>query len=380
MRRLLGLFVSLLLALAQCDSGGNDGDDGESQAQMHELQFLSTHNSYKIEPEPALIDALRGILGDDLADEFEYSHRPLDEQLDLGVRQVELDVFVDVPDGGHYAEPIPLDLLDLEPMHPDFSEPGLKAMHVQEVDYRSTCPLLSECLSDVQSWSAANPEHLPITIQIEPKDGAIPDPLDLGFVEAIPWSTDAFVDLEEDIAAVFSEEQIITPADVLGDASSLREAVASGDGSDHGWPTLDDARGKVMFTLDHTGDKRELYRGTVPEVADRLIFVDARPPDDEAAIAVVNNPLTDAAEIGELAEAGLIVRTRADADTHQARSGDTTQREAAWASGAHFITTDYIEPDPRFGTGYKVEVPGGGVARCNPITATENCDDAALTE
>ena len=39
------------------------------------------------------------------ADAFEYTHRPLADELDAGVRQVELDVFVDDPAGGRYAQP-----------------------------------------------------------------------------------------------------------------------------------------------------------------------------------------------------------------------------------------------------------------------------------
>jgi len=64
------------------------------------------------------------------------------------------------------------------------------------------------------------------------------------------------------------------------------------------------------------------------------------------------------------------VRTRADADTEEARSGDTTRRDAALASGAHFVSTDYPVPDPRF-TDYRVGIPGEGVARCNPVNPGE---------
>ena len=61
------------------------------------------------------------------------------------------------------------------------------------------------------------------------------------------------------------------------------------------------------------------------------------------------------------------MRTRADADTRQARSGDASQRDKALASGAQFISTDYREPDRRF-SGYSVRFPGGQVARSNPVS------------
>lgn len=44
----------------------------------------------------------------------------------------------------------------------------------------------------------------------------------------------------------------------------------------------------------------------------------------------------------------FMVRTRADYDTVQSRQNDTTQRDAAFASGAQFISTDYPEPNPEF--------------------------------
>jgi len=69
---------------------------------------------------------------------------------------------------------------------------------------------------------------------------------------------------------------------------------------------------------------------------------------------------------------GYMVRTRADADTEQSRSGDTTRRDAAFASGAHFISTDYPVPDPDF-TDYQVTMPGGNIARCNPVNTTAEC-------
>jgi hypothetical protein len=34
--------------------------------------------------------------------------------------------------------------------------------------------------------------------------------------------------------------------------------------------------------------------------------------------------------------------------------------------------------DETLGTGYLVELPGGVVARCNPVTAPPDCDDELL--
>jgi len=68
-----------------------------------------------------------------------------------------------------------------------------------------------------------------------------------------------------------------------------------------------------------------------------------------------------------------VVRTRADADTHEARENNTVPRDMALASGAQWVSTDYPVPDPAFGTGDKVEIPGGMPARCDPLNTPANC-------
>ena len=64
----------------------------------------------------------------------------------------------------------------------------------------------------------------------------------------------------------------------------------------------------------------------------------------------LNDPIGDFDAIQADGAAGYVVRTRADADTVEARSGDTTPRDAALASGAQWVSTDYPVPDPDFGS------------------------------
>lgn len=79
--------------------------------------------------------------------------------------------------------------------------------------------------------------------------------------------------------------------------------------------------------------------------------------------------------------AGYLVCTGADIDTAQARTGvDITLQAAAFASGAQFVSTDYVVADPDFGTGYTAAVPGGCLGRCNPRTAPNTCDAAPLSQ
>jgi hypothetical protein len=91
----------------------------------------------------------------------------------------------------------------------------------------------------------------------------------------------------------------------------------------------------------------------------------------------LNDPIKDGAKITDLVKQGFIIRTRADADTVQARTNDVTMRDAALKSGAQYVSTDYFTPDTRF-SDYRVQLPGGEVARCNPVNAPPDCKDADI--
>jgi hypothetical protein len=129
-----------------------------------------------------------------------------------------------------------------------------------------------------------------------------------------------------------------------------------------------------MFALDEGPEKVALYRGAHTSLEGRVMFVNAPEDSPAAAYLTLNHPLRDAERIARAVRAGFIVRTRADEGTLAARTNDTRQREAALASGAQYVSTDYLWPDPRFGTSYRVALPGGGPARCNPIRRVTSAD------
>jgi hypothetical protein len=375
-RRAGWVLIGAALALvASCsDDGGGDSGKHEDDAPavgLDQIQVLAAHNAYHLEGEKALLDAITAQLPE-LTPTIEYSHPTLTEQLDLGVRSFELDLFED-PEGGRYGAPVAQKLLGLEPIDPVMQEPGFKVFHIQEVDYRSTCLTFVACLTELDTWSADHPDHLPFVIHLEAKDGAIPDP-GLGFVQPIPATEGTFTAIEDEIHSVLEDDQLVTVADVQGDADTLRAAVEA-----DGWPDVDDLRGRFVFVLDDHGAKRDLYRSLHPDTHDRLIFVDAQPPDDDAAFTVLNDPMADGDRIRELVAKGYLVRTRTDADTVEARSGDTTRRDAAFASGAQIVSTDYEREDPRW-PGFVTDLPGDGPARCNPVSAPEGCEDDALAD
>ena len=101
------------------------------------------------------------------------------------------------------------------------------------------------------------------------------------------------------------------------------------------------------------------------------MFVNA-PEDSPAAAFLVLNETTDNPRIAADVAKNFLVRTRADADTVEARSNTTARRDAALASGAQYVSTDYMHPDTRFGP-YQARMPAGVIAACNPQRRPERC-------
>lgn len=381
--RITGALLAGLIVAGACTSGGDTATDptGEPEVEglrLHQLQVLGSHNSYHLAPEPVVLDALAGF-APDLARELDYGHASLTEQLDrYGVRQFELDVYAD-PDGGRFADRPALALVG-EPTasgDPVLDEPGFKVLHLVDVDFRSSCPTLVACLAEIETWSSANPDHLPVTVMIETKQTDLVtsaaaagvegvDDLGVELTPVLAMDRALFDALEAEVLSVFDRERIITPDEVRGDASSLEEAVLAGDA----WPAVEEARGRLLFALVDTGATRDVYVGDAPSLEDRLLFTSSEPGRDDAAFLRVDDPVADRARLTELVEAGYLVRTRADTPGVEANAGDTTRRDAALASGAHFVSTDHYVADPELGTGYVVEVRDP----CNPVTAPPGCD------
>ena len=86
----------------------------------------------------------------------------------------------------------------------ELNQPGFKVLHVQDVDFKSTCLTFVDCLTTVRTWSKAHPQHLPIAILVEAKDDPVIDPLKMGFVQPPPLTAADFDALDAEIRSVFS--------------------------------------------------------------------------------------------------------------------------------------------------------------------------------
>jgi Phosphoinositide phospholipase C, Ca2+-dependent len=336
-----------------------------SEPRLNQAQVIGTHNSYHVAAAPAVFELIAAS-GRRRADGLDYTHRPLAEQFSrLGIRQIELDVYAD-PKGGHFAAPAARQIvrgLGKEPgPDPDASgqlkKPGLKVLHVPDVDFRSTAPTFVDALRQVRDWSQANRRHVPILILVELKSDAVP-----GLpTRPLPFDRTEIEEVDREILTVFTRQEILTPDRVRGRYRDLPEAIRK-----EGWPAIDAVRGLVMFALDNEGRERDLYLDGHPALQDRLLFASVDESHPAAAWFKVNDPIKDFDKIERLVRAGFLVRTRADADTWAARKNDATQREKALASGAQFVSTDYPEPDPRL-SNYVVRFAAGIVARPNPVS------------
>lgn len=388
--RIIGVAVVGLLALAVGACSGSDGgaasdgDDDRAPAsttttvnpadelRLNELQVIGTHNSFHQAASPDEYERLAA-LDPEQAAQRTYTHPRLGEQLERQrIRQLELDVFADA-EGGRYASPA-LRSPDAGPLDPVMDEPGTKVLHEQDVDYRSVCLTLVACLSEVEEWSDANPGHVPIAIHVQFKDGPLIFPVE---GQAVPekWTTEAMDGLDAEIRSVFDEEDLITPDDVRGDAATLEEAVL-GDG----WPTLGESRGKVLFLMINPEPYRSIYLEGHPNLEGRVLFTNAEPGQPDASSVGLDDPVADGERIAELVEQGYLVRTRADANDVEPKAGDTARLEAALASGAHWIATDYPGPDgaQRLESAYVAQLPGFLPARCNPVAAPDGCTDEGI--
>jgi hypothetical protein len=353
---------------------------------INQIQVIGSHNSYHsgiASSERKLIEqqnpkAMRAL---------DYAHAPLADQLTGGVRQLEIDIYADSK-GGRYSHPaivgkvaeagLPADP-DFDPLH-EMDKPGFKVMHVLDVDQRSSCHTFITCLTTIRGWSQQHPQHLPIFILVETKqgrEGAAPQPH-----QPEPFTSETFDALDAEIRSVFSPNEMITPDEVRGSYDTLPEAIRSTGAASSasgkktgGWPTLANARGKVIFLMDQR-PVEQVYTQGHPSLRGRIIFTNAVPGAPDAAFTEENDGTK--AEIDALARQGYLIRTRTDDGTEAARTNDHTRADLALSSGAQMLSTDYPSSEPSRWTGFFVGLPHGLVARCNPVTAPQSCVDSLL--
>jgi hypothetical protein len=352
------LSLMCALALSGCAHVSSERAEQQPDARFDQMQFIGTHNAYHIEPDAALrvLWQRDASAGERSFETLLYTHLPLSAQAALGVRFFELDVHLDTVGGRFSAESFlaPMRAAGLQPDAPFDAEgrlarPGTKVFHTAK-DMRSTCLLLVNCLSELNTWLNENPEAGPVIIQIEPKELLDADPKGLQ-----SWET-----LEKDILAAIPLSRIYRPEDLSPRPDQLRASALSGH-----WPQMSVLRGKFIFIINGSTPDTLGYAAALSAGRARLLFPalsDAQSPF--AAFVSRNDPA--AGDTASLVAHGQMVITYSDWRTYPARRNDTRGRDAAFTSGAQLIATDYPVPDRRL-SDYVVRFPEG-FKRRRPVT------------
>ncbi len=308
-----------------------DGDLEKALAngiKFNELRFIATHNSYQTPATEEFKELYRDLseltCGLVKAEKAEFWSQTLTQQLNCGIRSLEMDI----------------ETFDRK------GEISFTCMHSPYTDMTTSCYDFALAMKEIAMWSDNNPNHLPITIIIEPKSGFL------------PMRDMEFFNLE--YACAFDEElrrtlgdKLFTPADMLRDYNNFEEMRAADD-----WCEAKDMLGKVLILL-HECDVTEEYISLDTSIKTQAMFPMLREEDVErdcTSFILANNP-DELLEISEdvLKKKKIIARTRADTFT----DAPPEQREDALISGAQIVSTDYPPRDDLKPGAYTVTFDNG---------------------
>lgn len=355
---------------------------------VNQIQILASHNSYKIRTEDTIIKFL-GTLGSllpsnlDPAD-LDYTHENFDVQMsNYNIRGLEIDIYND-PVGGDFYNRKMNSFVNLPESsgEPSLLSPGLKVLHIKDVDYKTHYFTFKQSLQAIKDWSKAHPNHLPLFVNIETKSDSPGDEAtlaQLGFRSAVQFDADAVSKIDEEFKSIFGNDLkgIITPDLLRGNLATLNEVVTT-----QKWPRLGECRGKIFFILQ--GQLTPFYKSSSSMLSGRVMFTYETNINPFSVFMIYNDPVSAQNTIRQRVEQGYIVRTRSDV-FQEARDGDYSRLNLALSSGAQIISTDYYKPDARGGVDpnwstYKAELPRGVVGRKNPVNASQVMIDETLRE
>ncbi len=161
-----------------------------------------------------------------------------------------------------------------------------KVMHIVDIDQRSNCQPLRVCLAEIKAWSDGHPNHVPVFIDLETKQDIPFGGGKLDFTPPEVFTPATYDRLDAELVSVFGRNGIVTPDQVRGSAETLDKAVHL-----HGWPSLSQTRGKIVFLFDRPHDTARYTQGH-PALRDRIVFTNAKPGDPDCAFTEINEALS----------------------------------------------------------------------------------------
>lgn len=288
--------------------GFNINDAVRRGVKYNQVQFLATHNSYKRGSSESLEKMINIVskVGIYSANEFNYAFETLTEQLNAGIRSIELDVV-----------PIKID-----------GSIQFICCHTVGIDMNSSCLNLDLALEEIALWSKNNPGHMPISVLIEPKDENMP----VKGLRAMTLKNANLLDSK--IKAAFGKN-LLTPADMMGKHASLGAMRKAND-----WLPLGDTLGKVMVLL-HSCTVTQRYINQDKALRSQSMFPMLRYADrdkDYASFMLINKAKTARQQNSELIDKNnLIVRIRLDIWPQHTKE----EYNDGIKSGSQILTTDY---------------------------------------
>jgi len=308
-----------------------DGDLGaelEAGIKFNEIAFIGTHNSYQKPSSPAM-RKLYGQLSDLTfgavkANTGDFENQTLTQQFNCGIRNIEMDIETIVKDG----------------------EVSFTCMHNPTFDMGTNSYDFELALKEIVLWSDNNPDHLPITVIIEPKRIFLP-------IENMEFFNMDYVGVLDNMLREILGDKLFTPSDMLRDYASFGEMRAADD-----WCKVKDMLGKVLILLHDTGVTED-YIDLDPSIKTQAMFPMLRPNDadrDCASFLIINSPKEVAECKADILDSKkLIARTRSD----EFNNITEELRETAISSGAQIISTDYPPRDDLAPGGYAVTFGNG---------------------
>lgn len=277
---------------------------------FNEVAYIATHNSYQLESVPAYQQIYRDIetvsFGLFNGDAPLYCSDTLTDQFNIGVRSIELDIET-VVDGDSVS---------------------FVCSHSPLIDMTSSCYNFELALEEIKMWSDANPDHLPITVIIEPKKFFLLD-------DGMRFLNLEYTNKLDDLIREVFGDKLITPAEMMGDHNSLKEMREADD-----WMSLEEAAGQIVVLL-HDTTVTDKYIKQDESIKTQAMFPMLRYADRDksyASFLIVNDP-EDIEKYGNelIYEKNLIVRTRVDSFG----SYNEEDRQITLGSGAQILSTDY---------------------------------------
>lgn len=265
--------------------------------------MMGLHNSYHQDPAISVF-----------VKSWRYGHPSLKDQLDKGVREIELDV------------------------HHEPSSGKFTVYHVRHIDEISSCKCLRDCLDHIATWSKANANHSLIYVWVEPR-GYHTRPVSDLWCETEGLRKNRFQQriTDEAITTIlkhFDKSQILTPAEVQGNYSNLQDALRI-----KGWPTNKQTTGKIMFVWNFFGSNKSCRPWYISSKQPKILF--ARAISDDISVrdnftAVVEIKATQAMQRGPVQHAGFISRLRLDPALKPETSEELLKRKLKYPGATIF--------------------------------------------